>query len=182
MSMSFTLVTLALTSSSATAQSDLDFDQGELSEAWREGGPTRENYEIEVDNENAMTGSGSGHIWQTDYAEDAFGALTQSFPADEYRGQRLRLLGWVQTNTVRGEASLWMRVDGPGGKVLAFDNMSRRRVVNTSDWTMNFIVMDVPPEAEQILFGLLLVGDGEAWVDCLSFEVVDDEVPTTLNP
>jgi len=103
----------------------------------------------------------------------------QVFPADEYRGKRLQLLGWVKTDTVRGEAYLWMRVDGPKGEMLAFDNMPGRRVMSTSDWTMNFIVLDVPDDAAGIFFGMILEGDGDAWVDCLSFKVVGEDVPTT---
>ena len=41
------------------------------------------------------------------------------------------------------------------------------------------IVLDVPEQADQISFGLLLTGKGQVWMDDLKFEVVGKDVPTT---
>jgi hypothetical protein len=42
----------------------------------------------------------------------------------DYRGERIRLSGYIKTEDVNQIASLWMRVDGVGrANVLAFDNM-----------------------------------------------------------
>ena len=71
-----------------------------------------------------------------------------------------------------------MRVDGGGG-TMAFDNMMNRAVRGTTDWTQTSIVLDVPAEAEGIMFGLILSGSGEAWIDDASLEVVGTDVATT---
>ena len=71
-----------------------------------------------------------------------------------------------------------MRVDGNGG-VMAFDNMQSRPLLGTVDWTRASVVLDVPVEAEGILFGLILASGGEAWIDDASLEVVGTDVPST---
>jgi len=73
---------------------------------------------------------------------------------------------------------LWMRVDGNGG-TMAFDNMQSRPLLGSVDWTRASVVLDVPVEAEGILFGVLLASGGEAWIDDASLEVVGADVPST---
>jgi hypothetical protein len=63
--------------------------------------------------------------------------------------------------------------------MLAFDNMQSRPIKASTDWTKYDVVLDVPEQAEQISFGLLLTGRGETWVDDMKFEVVGKDVPTT---
>lgn len=43
------------------------------------------------------------------------------------------------------------------------------------------IVLDVPEEAQEVAFGLLLTGKGQVWMDDLNFEVVGKDVPTTAE-
>ena len=42
--------------------------------------------------------------------------------------------------------------------------------------------MDIPPEGVTILIGAMITGDGELWVDDLSFEAVAEDVPLTTEP
>ena len=41
------------------------------------------------------------------------------------------------------------------------------------------VVLDIPVKSEVIAFGVLLNGSGQIWMDKLSFEIVDDNVPVT---
>jgi hypothetical protein len=41
------------------------------------------------------------------------------------------------------------------------------------------VVLDVPSNATGIVFGLLLSGPGEAWIDDASLDVVGTDVPST---
>src|SRR5215510_6423242 len=57
-------------------------------------------------------------------ASQAFGVASQSFPVSAAAGRKLHLAGFIRTESIQnGYAGFWMRVDGPGGAVLAFDNM-----------------------------------------------------------
>ena len=97
---------------------------------------------------------------------------------DVYRGQRVRFSADVKAEQVEGWAGLWLRVDAQGRPV-RFDNMQDRAVTRTADWARYNVVLDVPPESEQLAFGLLLAGTGQVWMRDLRFEPVGPEVPTT---
>jgi hypothetical protein len=74
-----------------------------------------------------------------------------------------------------GDASarLWLRVDRPQGEQPGFfDNMSSRMPGALPQWTDFEIVGDVADDAEGIAFGMLFTGDGTAWIDEASLEVV----------
>lgn len=168
---------------------NLDFESPAAANGWPAdwgGGPA--GYEPRVDEQIVHGGKYSGRIRfvgpeQADGPK--FGTLVQGFTPDTYRGQRIRYSGWVRTeNADGGGAGLWMRIDGAKPKVLAFDNMQRRWITGTTEWTKCEIVLDVPKEAAEIVFGALLHGKGTAWVDDLQIQEVDTSVPTTdlINP
>jgi hypothetical protein len=111
---------------------------------------------------------------------DALATLRQAFQPDSVRGKRLRFRAMVRSELEEGFAGLWMRVDGPGaGDVLAFDNMSDRPIQGSTEWTAHEIVLDVPVASSSVIFGILLSGRGQAWMDQVRIEVVDASVPST---
>ena len=77
--------------------------------------------------------------------------------------------------------ALWMRVDEPNRKQGAFDNMANRPIKGTTPWTQYDVVLDVAADAVDVALGVLLSGNGQAWLDGVDLEVVDDSVPTTGN-
>jgi len=111
---------------------------------------------------------------------NTFGALTQGFKADAYRGKTVRLRAKLKLDAVDStdKAQMWMRVDRPNHKVGFFDNMDDRPV-QTATWTDVEIVGKIDADAEKIFFGVLSIGKGQAWVDSLSFEVVPDGTAQT---
>jgi hypothetical protein len=103
----------------------------------------------------------------------------QSFKADLYRGKRLRMAAYVKAEQIQDWAGLWMRVDGNPKETLSFDNMQRRPIKGTTDWRKHEIVLDVPDNSDKIAFGIILEGEGQVWIDEVSFEIVGDDVSTT---
>jgi hypothetical protein len=111
-----------------------------------------------------------------------FGTLMQTIAADQYRGARWRLTGFMKTEQA-GRAQMWMRVDGSEGKVLSFDNMDSRVVTGTKDWKRYDIVLDVPSSSINIAFGFFLAQTGKVWGDSFKLEKVDATVPvTSMSP
>jgi hypothetical protein len=104
--------------------------------------------------------------------------MAQMIKADDYRGKRVRLSGYVKADRVE-QAYLWMRVDGEAGEMLGIDNMSDRPIWGILDWKRYEIVMDAPDNTSLITFGVILRGAGQAWLDDLKLEVVGKDVPTT---
>jgi hypothetical protein len=71
-----------------------------------------------------------------------------------------------------------MRVD-KGAKWVAFDNMHDRPITGTSNWQECAIVLDVPHDASEISFGVLLDGGGTVWLNNAKFDIVGPDVLTT---
>ncbi|RIA94780.1 hypothetical protein C1645_759284 [Glomus cerebriforme] len=108
---------------------------------------------------------------------NGFGTLMQEFIPKDYLGKRVQLSGFIKNNNVLGWVGMWMRVDSVNG---SFDNMSNRPINGTGDWKSVENVLDVPEDTSNLAFGILLVGEGEAWLDECKFEIVDPTlVPTT---
>lgn len=101
----------------------------------------------------------------------AFGVATGAFPVNEARGKHVRYSGMIRTEKVDQHAGLWWRVDGPDGAVLAFDNMSGSGPRGDTGWAYYAIEFDVPREAANINFGVIMPGGGTAWFDSLKVEL-----------
>ncbi|MBT2546383.1 hypothetical protein J7E99_38410 [Streptomyces sp. ISL-44] len=136
-----------------------------------------EDYEALLDSEVTRHAGCSARIDATPRAR-GFATLMQSVDATPFRGQRLRMTAWVRTESVR-KAAIWMRVDGPDGNMLAFDNMFNRPIKGTTGWCQYSIVLNVTPESLMLAFGFMLSGRGRVWADDFSFEEVGLDVPTT---
>lgn len=150
---------------------------------WRRTPANSSNgYSITVDTNVKHEGGASALIKLNCAGESDFGSLGQVIAADEYRGKRIRYSGWLKTENTDA-AGLWLRIDGDR-RSLGFDNMLDRAVKDTTTWKRYEVVLDVPAEAVNIVFGTLVSGKGQAWVDDLKFEIVANGVASTnqLSP
>jgi hypothetical protein len=111
----------------------------------------------------------------------AFGTMMQSIRADEYRGKSLRFSANVRASGVENWAGLWARVDGPGGSLLAFDNMQNRPIKGTSSWKRYEIVLPVPESAVSLNFGVLLADKGEVAISGVEFVQAPKDTPPTAT-
>lgn len=148
---------------------------------WIMTGDTPSDYETGLDNRIVHSGNYSAFLRSKDERARGFATLMQQIKADRYRGERLRFSAFVKSKEVKGSAGLWMRIDHSSGEVLAFDNMMNRPITGTNEWNHFSIVLDVPVKSEVISFGILLNGQGQVWMDELTFEIVDESVPVTEN-
>lgn len=189
MSRIFVITMLVLTTSSlalgqttekkAEPQSKVSSNE-QVPKGWGARGSNPENYDMRTDLTVHHGGKASGHIKSKASATaEGFGTMMQGIKADDYRGKRIRLSGYVKGDNVENLAGLWMRVDGERGEQLSFDNMGNRPVKGTTDWKKYEVVLDVPASSRNIAFGILLSGKGQVWVDDLQFEVVGQSVPST---
>jgi len=105
------------------------------------------------------------------HTDSDFASLMQRCPAWHLGGSRLVLSGLLQTEEVSGLASLWLRIDGPGGKTLFFDNMGNRALRGTTAWTTRDIVIEVPRQALWMNYGILLSGRGTVRATDISLRV-----------
>jgi len=172
----FALSALVLFSFSSEPETNVD--------GWFLAGSEPESYEIGVEEVTDRDGK-VGFIKSTEKKIKGFGTIMQSFIPEEYFDKRVKLTAYIKTENVDGWVGLWMRVDGPkkeGDKYresLAFDNMNDRKIKGTTAWQKYEIVLDVDKEAVNLAYGVLLSGTGEAWLDDLTFEVVEKNKETT---
>ena len=110
--------------------------------------------------------------------EKVFGTLMQNFRATQYAGKRVRFSGFVKAEQVQDWAGLWMRID-KDSNVVGFDNMQDRPIKGTGDWREYSVVLDVPQDATNIAFGILLSQSGTVWLNSAIFEVVGSNVEVT---
>jgi hypothetical protein len=108
-----------------------------------------------------------------------------SLDAKPYRGKKIRYRAAVKTADLASasKVQLWMRVDdeateGAQPAVSAFDNMNDRPI-QSAQWAPFEIVLPIKEKANQIVFGMFLIGKGRAWIDNVSLEVVDAKIQST---
>ena len=148
---------------------------------WHMAGSHPSQYEHALAGDSTYEGKPVVELRSVVPRTDGFGTLMQTFQAEHFLENRVRFSGALRCRDVADRVGLWMRVDGPGPerRMLAFDNMAGRRVGGTTDWGRYEVVLDVPADAEAIALGVLLVGEGEAWMSDFNVETVGPEVETT---
>ena len=101
-----------------------------------------------------------------------FGNVMQSIDATPLRGKRVRFRAAVRAE---GQAQLWLRVDRKGRAMGFFDNM-QDRPIRSAEWEEYAIEGPVAEDAESIYFGMMLIGEGKAWLDAVELS------PAVVNP
>lgn len=150
-----------------------------LPDGWQKAGTAPNEFTVGTDEIITFDGSKSVFIEGNNSEEKGHVSLTQVSGVEEYLGQRVKLTFNIKSNDVAGWAGGWFRVDGAPREILAFDNMGNRPIKKTTDWTEYSIVLDVPNNAKQMLYGVLLKGTGKVWFDNLRFEIVDSNTSVT---
>jgi len=157
----------------------LTFAHAETPAGWFVAGSDPGSYSAEVVSE-AHTGSQAARLRHSAAQGSAgFGTMMQNMSPAEYAGSRVRMTAWLKSEDVEHWAGLWLRVDGKQGVTLSFDNMSERPVRGTTPWKKYEVVLDVPNDAVNMGFGVLITGKGTVWLDDLTFEQVGTDVPIT---
>jgi len=152
----------------------------EMPTGWFKAGSKPKSYEMGIEKGAGRDGKNVATIQSTDKKIDGFGTLMQSCKPGKYLGKRVKMTGFVKSENVTTWAGLWLRVDQMGSnQPLSFDNMGDRPIKGTIDWTKFEIGLNVPNNASFISNGGLLNGVGQIWFDNISFEIVDDIIPTT---
>src|SRR5262249_6085195 len=150
---------------------NLDFEAGQVGaepsgwivpHAIRDGG-----YHVSVVEEKPHGGKRCVLVQGAPNKANIFGNVLQRVDATPYRGKKLRLRASVRT---QGRAQLWMRVDQANGDMGFFDNMDDRPITS-GDWREYTIEGEIEKDAAVLNFGMMLIGDGKAWLDDVKLEI-----------
>jgi hypothetical protein len=155
----------------------LSFD---LPKGWFKAGSDPAKYEMGVDKGAGQDGKNAATIQSTEKSISGFGTLMQNCSPDKFIGKRVRMTGYMKSKDVTDWAGFWFRIDSKTSKDgLGFDNMQNRAIKGTTDWKKYEVVLDVPEGASNLAYGALVSGTGQIWFDNITFEVVDNSVPST---
>ena len=153
-----------------------DFERGEAGQAPPDWGLPASmvgaGYRATLRADQPHDGRASARLWREAGAPagpNVFGSLSQSPDVAALRGHRFRYSASVRVEPGSGPVGLWARVDGADGKPAFFDNMMDRPI-RSGDWNTSVIEGYAPPDAKGLLVGLLLNGDGGAWIDTAKLE------------
>jgi erythromycin esterase len=181
----FAMLALSGSGAAQTTFLNLDFEtatRGQLW-GWSAGG---NGYEFAPDTSTAVSGSQSLRVRNTGGQSPIY--RTMFFPLPAVLGHRVHLAGYIQTaGMTRGFAGFCMGVFGPDGSLLGFNDMTGVGPGGTTPWKQYSFDLDVDPAAVDVVFGVLLTGDGTAWFDNLTFDIdgvryVDGPAPNVGEP
>ena len=151
----------------------------ELPQNWDFFTTSPSQYRGSLDTEIFYKGRASGAlVSQGKLSAKRHAVLLQKISAHDYRSHRIRISGYLTTKRVTGRAGIWVRVDAKDGACLAFENMAKQPIRGDTPWAKVTIEIDVPAEADEIHFGLLLTGGGHANLDDLEFGTVGPSQPS----
>lgn len=104
----------------------------------------------------------------------------QTLNAVPYRERRVRVSLWVRTrlpdkpakDMPTSQAHAFIRVDNEDASTSSYDGSTISPLFGTTDWTRKVMIIEVPPDAFALSFGVGVLGPGEVWVDDV---VIDDQ-------
>lgn len=145
------------------APSNLDFEQiqdGRLKDWKFQGGQAAVEYQTTVSHDQPHRGTACGMIKRVPgrFFGEAFGNISQSIKAFDFRGRKTRLSAAVRVND--GIGYFWLSIHRPGAPAIF-----RQEIVTSDKWQEYHILAEVPQEASKITFGLAYVGRGAAYID-----------------
>ena len=179
-----TLALLSLTSYSNVLVQDPDFEsmlrfegarEGETLRGWG-GGPAET---IHFESVIVHGGNGAARLERDADSPGNSTIITKRLLID-FDGQWVELRGFLRTEGVSGFAGLWMREDGSDGRLLQSDNMHSQGVLGTTGWAEYTIRLPLDKKARELVFGVLMVGEGIVWADDLQLLV--DGKPISQAP
>lgn len=114
----------------------------------------------------AGRGAASGRITCVpDSAAHGFAGFSQRIDPRLCRGRVVVLSAMVRTQQVGRGAFLFVAAQDASGKTIAMAQSPPDSLAGTRDWRELDVQGAVPPQAQQVLIGLSLVGAGRVWLD-----------------
>ena len=167
------------------APSNTDFEESEAGQppvGWQ-WSPNLSGYDFQVitTEDTPHTGKRCARLSRSPgkHYGETVGSLSQRLDAKPYRGKKIKLEAATRGEITGPENHAWLRLVitrrtvfmmDPHGT--GFDTLDQYPV-NTPEWRRREIIADVPVDAASISYGLYLVGDGKAWLDSVSLQVVE---------
>lgn len=140
-----------------------------------------DSYQMGVDASVTWNGKPALTVQAAGQRSTATGDIHNYVSPEGYEGKRLRFSGMLKMAGVDGWAGVYLAASD--FRVRNFDvSATPPGSGGKGDWTQwqpVSVVVDVPREASSLRMGLMMVGNGQAWLSDLKFEEVGTDVPVT---
>lgn len=166
---------------------NLDFEEGSpgtLPLGWViPGFSVKSGYDAEISDEMPKSGNKCFLLKHFSDSLDVLGSVMQTIDARPYRGKMIRFRAAVRAEIAgpRGSAQLWMRAHLPDN-CPGFEDLGELHPVVINNWDYYEITGRIDKNAEVINYGLMLIGNGKAWIDDCSLEIIDSVNQVNLPP
>ncbi len=142
---------------------------------WFKTGNSHEEYLLNLDDSVSQNGKKSICLESKTSSPKEFGAIMQSCSTKEFLGKKIKMKGYIKTENVSNWSGMWLRINPIKSCASPyFDNMKKRPIKGSTNWTEYEITLDVPENSNSMNFGVLLHGTGKVWLDNLSFEILEN--------
>jgi len=117
------------------------------------------------------------------YQEDIYGSVMQSIDATPYRGKTIRFRAYIRAeiHSPKGSAHIWVRERFANDDESGFFEYLPNQPAVLRLWEVREIQGKIGKNATTINFGLLLFGNGKAWIDSASFEIIQETSQAIQN-
>ena len=162
------LLALGLAGFAAEVAASFDFEQGAVGQAppgWAVTPDAAAGYAVKITDEKPEGGRFCALLESTGTpAPQGFGLALRSLDAGPYRGKRVRFRAAVRAELGRAGPAGPALASAPEGPPRATSTPCRGRSP-TPKWAPYEIVGEIPKDAGRLEIGLVLVGDGKAFLD-----------------
>jgi len=122
-------------------------------------------YTAKIDSLEKHSGKFSLFIEKTDESSKwPFASYVYIIPA-KYEGEEIELKAWIKLENVSDFMGLMLRIDDADNNSVGFENLVRKHIYGTKDWTQYSVKLPLNKEAQTIFIGPLLGGKGKLWID-----------------
>jgi len=136
--------------------------QAQNASPWNLGGSNPSGYVMTADGSPISASGATLALRSTTSKASDFATIGSTLHVDTIGGRRVRLSADIETKEVSKSASLWLRADS-GGRMLILDNGTDQGISGTAPgWQHREVTLFVPKSATTLVFGLLMIGSGEA--------------------
>ena len=162
---------------------NLDFQAGTKGWTFRED--PSQNFDWGIDTSMVYQGKPCFVLKTKEGASMGGGVLQQAFLADEYRGKRIRLSGFLKTENVesiehvKGGTALWLQIEGVN-ETLRQANAKEHALRGTHGWVRREMEVEVPQTSISVGLGFGLGGRGQVWLSDVQLEAVDEDRSASL--
>jgi RNA polymerase sigma factor (sigma-70 family) len=136
---------------------------------WKLTGSYPQDYERGIDYAAKADATPAGYLKSSVSSPRGNAQMQQRIRGRNYEGKDVRLVCNVKTAGVEQQAALYLKVDG-----VHINEVREKSIQDVTEWEEREVRMHIPNGGLSLVFGIMLYGRGQVWLDDLRLEVVSE--------